>query len=602
MNNKRLWLTTLAMTLACHLVPASAATLSGHVLDTNGNPLPGMQVIYTRDADARGASVVTVFSGTDGSFAFPEDFSERITSASDIGARGLGYEQVDRIQAGDRRAVDLTFVMQMKANQVDTAPASAWLTRRLPDRREQAAFIMNCIDCHQVPGPEVRHYAAAIADLHAADPEQALRQSWDSIVKYMNFLSAWEFSRGARGEGVELDTEAVYAVENSADVVNVMTAIFNDRMDHISDYEWGAPVITTPDTAVWEYAVPEPNNIREAVMLGDPARLLAADVGANRIVGIEVRTGRQRDYEVPTDYTIGPHSLHRGQDGTLWVTPLFNNTVARLNPDSGEWETWQLTTPEGGGVGIHDLSFSADHELLTDARGRVWFSDIGNRAVGYFDPADGETRIWKTPVAESRANDVALYGSAAVYGLVMTSDQKEVWYSQLGNGVFGGFNVETEEFIGPFVLPDANAGPRRISISDDDIMYLALYGTGQIAEFDIKTRQMIAIHDLPDTASAPYAVTWDPVRKVVWAAVSNNDVIYRFDPATREFGVLPLPRPQTFIRMIDIDPATGVLVASTANIVEVVNGPRMAMIIDPGDGAYPERFLTATATAPHPAD
>jgi len=276
--------------------------------------------------------------------------------------------------------------------------------------------------------------------------------------------------------------------------------------------------------------------------------------------------------------------------------------VARLNPDSGEWETWQLTTPEGGGVGIHDLSFSADHELLTDARGRVWFSDIGNRAVGYFDPADGETRIWNTPVAESRANDVALYGSAAVYGLVMTSDQKEVWYSQLGNGVFGGFNVETEEFIGPFVLHDANAGPRRISISDDDIMYLALYGTGQIAEFDIKTRQMIAIHDLPDTASAPYAVTWDPVRKVVWAAVSNNDVIYRFDPATREFGVLPLPRPQTFIRMIDIDPATGVLVASTANIVEVVNGPRMAMIIDPGDGAYPERFLTATATAPHPAD
>jgi len=31
----------------------------------------------------------------------------------------------------------------------------------------------------------------------------------------MNFLSDWEFSRGARAEGVELDTEAVYAVENS---------------------------------------------------------------------------------------------------------------------------------------------------------------------------------------------------------------------------------------------------------------------------------------------------------------------------------------------------------------------------------------------------
>jgi streptogramin lyase len=602
MNIKRLWLTYLAMSMACYINQAGATTLSGRVLDANGNPLAGMQVIYTRDTNARGASVVTVFSGADGSFTFPEDFSERITGADDIGARGLGYAQVDRIQSGDRRAVDVTFIMQSVNNQVGTAPASAWLTQRVPDRAKQAAFIMNCIDCHQVPGPEVRDYAASIADLHAADPDQALRQSWDDIVKYMNFLSAWEFSRGARSEGVELDTEAVYAVENSADVVNLMTATFNDRMDSISGYNWGAPVITTPQTAIWEYAVPEPNNIREAVMLGEPARLLAADVGANRIVGIEVRTGRQRDYEVPTDYIIGPHSLHRGPDGTLWVTPLFNNTVAQLNPDNGEWRTWELRTTTGGGVGIHDLSFSADHELLTDSCGRVWFSDIGNRAVGYFDPANGQTRIWNTPVAESRANDSALYGTAAVYGLVMTSDQKEVWYSQLGNGVFGGFNVETEEFIGPFVLPDANAGPRRISISDDDVMYLALYGTGQIAEFDIKTRQMIAIHDLPDTASAPYAVTWDPVRKVVWAAVSNNDVIYRFDPTTREFGVLPLPRPQTFIRMIDIDPATGVLVASTANIVEVVNGPRMAMIIDPGDSVYPERFLTATATAPHPAN
>lgn len=587
----------LLLALCCAL-PAAAATVSGVVVDTNGNPLTGVQVIFDRGAGARGANVVTVFSSEDGSFRFPDDYPERITANANITARGLGMQQVDRVMTTDRRAATLTFIMQSVDNQADTAPASAWLSQRIRNRDVQAAFIMNCIDCHQVPAPEVRQYAAMIDDLHAADPVGARRQSWDAIVKYMNFLSAWEFSRGARAGDVEIDTDAVYAVENGAEVVNVMTRAFNDRMDHISGYDWGAPVIATADTAIWEYAVPEPNNIREAVMLGDPAQLLAADVGANRIVGIDVRTGRQRDYEVPTDYLIGPHSLHRGADGGLWVTPLFNNTVGKLDPGTGAWQTWQLTTPEGGGVGIHDLSFGADHELLTDDGGRIWFSDIGNRAVGYFDPADGETRIWNTPVAESRANDSALYGTAAVYGLVMTSDRKEVWYSQLGNGVFGGFNVDTKEFIGPFVLPSADAGPRRLTISDDDILYLALYGTGQIAEFDTKTRRMIAIHDLPDTASAPYAVTWDPVRRVVWVAVSNNDVIYRFDPATRQFGVIPLPREQTFLRMIDIDPATGVLVASTANIVEVVNGPRMALIVDPGDNAYPEKFSPAKAVAP----
>ncbi len=579
---------------------ALATSINGIVVDQNGNPLANMQVIYDRDEDDRGASVVTVFTGADGHFAFPDDYPERINEASNISSRGLGFQQIDRIIEADRRAASITLVMKAVANQVNSAPASAWLGR-IGDHAEQAAFIMNCIDCHQVPASEVRNFAATIDDLHASDPLLARQQSWDSIVKYMNFLSAWEFSRGARAEGVELDTEAVYAVENSQDVVNLLANIFDDRLDHIEGYDWGAPVIATADTVIWDYEVPEPNAIREAVMLGDPAMLLAADVSANRIVGIDVRTGRQRDFEVPTDYTIGPHSLHRGPDGTLWVTPLFNNTVAQLNPASGEWDTWELTTSTGGGVGIHDLSFGYDHELLTDAEGKVWFSDIGNRAVGYFDPVDGKTEIWNTPVAESRAADSALYGTAAVYGLVMTADQNEVWYSQLGNGVFGGFRIDTKEFIGPFVLPDANAGPRRITISDDDIMYLALYGTGQIAEFDIRSREMIAIHDLPDTASAPYSVTWDPVRKVVWVPTSNGDVIYRFDPTNREFGVIPMPREQAFLRMIDIDPATGVLVSSYANIVENVNGPRMAFIVDPGDGAYPNKFSPSSASAPTPA-
>jgi streptogramin lyase len=74
-------------------------------------------------------------------------------------------------------------------------------------------------------------------------------------------------------------------------------------------------------------------------------------------------------------------------------------------------------------------------------------------------------------------------------------------------------------------------------------------------------------------------------------------VIYRFDPRTKAFGVLPLPREQAFLRMVDIDPKTGVLISSYANIVDIVQGPRMALIIDPGDGAYPEKFTLATQTA-----
>jgi len=294
---------------------------------------------------------------------------------------------------------------------------------------------------------------------------------------------------------------------------------------------------------------------------------------------------------VPSDVLMSPHSLHRGQDGSLWITPLFNGVVAHLDVDDLEWRTWRLVTNDGRVPGIHDLSFGYEHELLTDREGRIWFSDIGNNSVGYFDPRNGNSEIWGAPPSPGRP------GRTALYGLIMTRDLDEVWYSQLGNGTVGGFDIEKRTYIGPFQLPDRNAGPRRITISDDDVIYFALYGSGQIAELDAKRRELIGLYDLPDTASAPYATTWDPVRRVVWIATSNGDVIYRFDPRTKSFGVLPLPREQAFLRMIDVDPKTGVLITSYANIVDIVQGPRMALIIDPGDGAYPERFTLADPAA-----
>jgi virginiamycin B lyase len=435
-----------------------------------------------------------------------------------------------------------------------------------------------------VPASEQRNYAALIDDQHAADPVQARTESWKTIVKYMNYLSSWEFSRGRRTDGQKLDADAVYSVENGDDVVEAMVRYFPDRLDHISGFSWGAPLLANSATTIWEYEIPHPNAVREALMLGEPRKLWVADVAANRVVSIDVATGKQESHEVPSGVIMSPHSLHRDHDGGLWITPLFNSVVAYRNMKTGEWKTWTLKTPDGKNPGIHDLSFGYEHELLSDAKGRIWFSDIGNNAVGYFDPRDGSSRIWPAPPSPGRK------GRTALYGLSMTKDHKQVWYSQLGNGTFGGFDIEKEQYIGPFQLPDVNAGPRRISISDDDILYMALYGGGQLAEFDTKTRRMIAVHDLPDTGSAPYATTWDNVRKVVWIATSNGDVIYRFDPRKREFSVLPLPRERSFLRMIDVDPRTGVLVTSYANIVDIVQGPRMALIIDPGDDVYPEKF------------
>jgi len=568
---------------------AQAATaIEGQVLDVNGRPIAGAQVIFNRTERAPGASVVTVFSGEDGRFVFPGTYPEAAPESLSLEVRALDYEQVDMrlLSEGGEGSLHAVLIVRPRANQAAVAPASAWLAR-VTDRAEQSQLIMDCIDCHQVPSSEVRNFAGLIADVHTEDPRLAREQSWGAIVKYMNYLSSWEFSRGRRDPDERLDPDAVYSVDNGAETALKLAEIFDGRLDRISGYSWGAPLIATSETAIWEYEIPHPNAVREALMLGDPPRLWIADVSANRLFAVDVATGEREVFDVPSDVLMSPHSLHRGEDGSLWVTPLFNSIVAHLNIDTGEWRTWRLRTEDGRSPGIHDLSFGYEHELLTDGEGRIWFSDIGNNSVGYFDPRGGKSEIWSAPPSPGRP------GRTALYGLIMTKDRSEVWYSQLGNGTIGAFDIERKEYIEPIQLPDRNAGPRRITISDEDVIYFALYGSGQLAEVDAKRRELIGLYDLPDTASAPYATTWDPVRRVVWIATSNGDVIYRFDPRTKAFGVLPLPREQAFLRMIDVDPRTGVLVSSYANIVDIVQGPRMALIIDPGDGAYPEKLTLA---------
>ena len=195
----RSWL-AVTVSMLC-LATAGAATLQGQVVDTNGQPVAQAQVILERGAGAAGAAVITVFTSETGQFRFPEALPELTRERLHVRARALGYKPVDQSVkvsgAGAAAILNVTLIVAKTDNQVDTAPASAWLGR-ISTRAEKSAFVMNCIDCHQVPASEQRSYAAAIADQHAANPALARSESWKSIVKYMNYLSNWEFGRGRR--------------------------------------------------------------------------------------------------------------------------------------------------------------------------------------------------------------------------------------------------------------------------------------------------------------------------------------------------------------------------------------------------------------------
>jgi streptogramin lyase len=547
----------------------AGSPLEGRVLDLNGRALPKAMVTLSKAPGQAGPAAVTVFTDDAGRFRFPET-----ATAGAISAQMLGYRMIESAPRAEGSAASLRIIMRPDANHAGLAPASGWLAN-VKDPKDKTELVMTCVGCHQMPAPEVRHYAKLIHDVPGGGTQEARKQSWHAMVQYMNYLSAWEFGRGVTDQLP--DPNRVYSGGDAEPMAALLTRTLTGPMQQLEGYEYGAPLLVNERTVIREFEVPAPNAVREAVTLDDPRTLWLADVSSNRVIRVNADTGAVRDFEVPSQRPVGPHTLVRGADGALWVAPFFNGIVARLDPKKEQWKTWTLQS--GGGVppGVHDLTFGSNHDLMADRRGRIWYSDIVNNAVGWFEPKSGKSGIYKVPPVPGRT------GREALYGIVMSADRTRVWYSQLGIGRFGSFNVETLKFETEVLLDDKRSGPRRVTMSDKDVLYVPLYGSGQLAEYDTRARKMIGIYDLPDRASAPYAVTWDSKRKVVWIPTSNANVIYRFDPRDKSFAVVPLPREGAFLRMLIVDKTTGALVTSYANIVENVHGPRMAVSIDLGD-------------------
>jgi hypothetical protein len=204
----------LAGGLAGFAIPGYAASLSGRVVDLNGQAVADAMV--TVETALPGPTAMTVYSDAGGNFLFParDNFGEGRNIK--LGLRALGHELLDSrvsvLANGDlpRRAGRPT------TNQVRSAPPSAWL-RTVGDHESNSSFILDCLGCHQVPAPQFRDYANAMADVPGEGRADITRRGWTALVNYMNYLSAEEFGRGPNA--VPPDAKNVYSVGDGDRVI-----------------------------------------------------------------------------------------------------------------------------------------------------------------------------------------------------------------------------------------------------------------------------------------------------------------------------------------------------------------------------------------------
>lgn len=575
------------MLLFAFSLESQGLEIAGKVTDDEGRPMAAVMVSVHSSSSAQ--EITRVFSGTDGRYRFP-DFGGNVQMNSvKISSFRLGYEQtVPRTEALSviaqefASSVDVDFVLRPIQNVAEQVPYSAWL-EPTANSIDKARTIVVCTACHTLGELPIKRFAASLAGLSEANRIDA----WRGMVALMRTKM---YGVIASEHSVELSEPA--SPELSRLLMDPQTSFFNQKDEDVaahwlarnmptdfSDYPIGrmpdlhGPLGVNSNTVVREFPYPEGSFVREVAVVD--GRLWGVDMTRNRLGNLDTTIGTWVWHDLPIRGVSIPHTIVPDAGGSLWMSLGGARTegVARYTPATGEWKTY-TGWPEG--YVTHDLSQGPDYLMTFDKAGYNWVTVTSNNKIAGFHRETGDLEIYDLPIHGLDEKPVHV----GAYGAAMTADG-HAWYSQVFGSV-GRFNTQTRS-VDFEVAFEPGEGPRRITVGDNDRLYVALKGTAQIAVIDTKNLKLLKKVALPDPSSAPYVVNWDPVRKMVWIGNSNTDVVYKYDPSRDEFTAYPLRVKDLHVRMIAIDSKSGDIWIPSSPMPARDHQQRRVIWLHPGD-------------------
>jgi virginiamycin B lyase len=293
---------------------------------------------------------------------------------------------------------------------------------------------------------------------------------------------------------------------------------------HAGGSNYGITPGAHPDLAgkVSEWPVPTPRFARDPAVAPDGSIYITVMSG-NKVARFDPRTQSFKEWDLPPGHH--PHGLLVDRQGMVWTTGNGNGTIGRLDPASGR--TTEFKTPSGGG-GPHTL-------IITDDQSTIWFTMQSGNKVASLATRTGSIKEYPS--------------SGGPYGLAL-DHAGNVWFCRMSDNKMGRLDPKS----GQMTEVDMGSGslPRRVAAAPDGMLWITLYGNGKLAKLDPVAMKVVKTYPLPAGDGGPYAVTVDG-GGMVWANEIKTDTVVRFDPKTERMRVVNLPSQNVGIRKMVVD-------------------------------------------------
>lgn len=225
--------------------------------------------------------------------------------------------------------------------------------------------------------------------------------------------------------------------------------------------------------------------------------------------------GQQYDLvEYPVPAGARPHDVAPAADGGVWYTAQSQAALGYLDPATGD--TRHIDLGKG----------SRPHGVIVGPNGAPWITDSGLNAILRVDPATDEITRYPLPATAGNAN----------LNTATFDNRGRLWFT--GQSGYHGVLDPADGQIRAFRSPRGR-GPYGIHTAPDGTVYYASLAGNYVGRVNPETGAVTTL--FPPTSEQGARRVWADSRGIIWVSEWDGGNLAAYDPASDAWREWPLP-------------------------------------------------------------